>query len=67
MLCEPCGRFGGRRIQPETLALVQRILGGDLRGALAESPSATTTEVERLAVFTLEHHLERRLRSAALL
>jgi DNA repair protein RecO (recombination protein O) len=67
VLCEPCGRFGGRRIQPETLALVQRILGGDLRGALAESPSATTTEVERLAVFTLEHHLERRLRSAALL
>jgi DNA repair protein RecO (recombination protein O) len=67
VLCEPCGRFGGRRIQPETLALVQRILGGDLRAALAESPSATTTDVERLAVFTLEHHMERRLRSAALL
>ena len=67
VLCEQCGRFGGRRLQPDTLVLVQRILGGDLRGALAESPSATTTDVERLALFALEHHLERRLRSAALL
>ena len=67
VLCERCGRFGGRRLQPDTLVLVQRILGGDLRGALAESPSATTTDVERLALFALEHHLERRLRSAALL
>jgi DNA repair protein RecO (recombination protein O) len=67
VLCEQCGRFGGRRVAPETLALVQRILGGGLRGALAEAPGPTSTEVERLAVFTLEHHLERRLRSAALL
>jgi hypothetical protein len=47
--------------------LVQRILGGDLRGALAEPPGVTSTDVERLALFALEHHLERRLRSAALL
>jgi DNA repair protein RecO (recombination protein O) len=67
VLCEQCGRFGGRRVQPDTLALVQRILGGDLRGALTEPPGPATAEVERLGVFTLEHHLERRLRSAALL
>jgi DNA repair protein RecO (recombination protein O) len=67
VLCEQCGRFGGRRVQPDTLALVQRILGGGLREALAEPPGRTGTDVERLAVFTLEHHLERRLRSAALL
>jgi DNA repair protein RecO (recombination protein O) len=67
VLCEQCGRFGGRRVQPDTLALVQRILGGGLRGALAEAPGPVSSEAERLAVSTLEHHLERRLRSAALL
>jgi DNA repair protein RecO (recombination protein O) len=67
VLCEQCGRYGGRRVHPDTLALVQRILGGDLRAVLAEPPGHSSTDVERLAVFTLEHHLERRLRSAALL
>jgi DNA repair protein RecO (recombination protein O) len=67
VLCEACGRNASRRIQPETLALVRRILGGELRVALAEPPSATTIETERLALVSLEHHLERRLRSAALL
>ena len=67
VLCESCGRFAGRRIQPETLATVRRILGGELRIALSEAASVTTTETERLAVSTLEHHLERRLRSASLL
>jgi DNA repair protein RecO (recombination protein O) len=67
VLCEQCARLGGRRVGPDALALVRRILGGELRGALAETPGTTTVEVERLAVFTLEHHLERRLRSAALL
>ena len=62
-----CGRFAGRRIEPETLQLVRRILGGELRGALAEPPGPTTTDTERLALTSLEHHLERRLRSAALL
>jgi DNA repair protein RecO (recombination protein O) len=67
VVCEQCGRVGGRRVGPDALALVGRILGGDLRGALAEPPGAATSEVERLALSTLEHHLERRLRSAALL
>ena len=67
VLCESCGRFAGRRIRPETLATVRRILGGELRTALSEAASVTTTETERLAVSTLEHHLERRLRSAVLL
>jgi DNA repair protein RecO (recombination protein O) len=67
VLCATCGRVAGKRLSAETLALVQRILGGDLRGALAEPPSAVTADTERLAVGALEHHLERRLRSAALL
>ncbi len=75
VLCAACGRVTGagserrsrRRLPVETLALVRRILGGELRGALAEPPSGVTIDTERLAVATLEHHLERRLRSAALL
>ena len=67
VLCETCGRLGGRRIDAATLALVRRILGGDLRTALAEPPGPAGTEAERLALAALEHHLERRLRSAALL
>ena len=66
-LCEACGRHAARPVRPESLALLRRILGGGLAGALSEPPGATTTEVERLALVTLEHHLERRLRSAALL
>ncbi|HXY91459.1 MAG TPA: DNA repair protein RecO, partial [Acidimicrobiia bacterium] len=67
VLCESCGQLGGRRLTPEALALVRRILGGELRSALAEPPSATTVDVERLALAALEHHIERHLRSAALL
>lgn len=67
VLCETCGRFTGRRIQPDTLDMVRRILGGEMRTVLAEPSSATTVETERLALTSLEHHLERRLRSAALL
>ena len=67
VLCAGCGRLSGRRITPEALSLVRRILGGELRAALAEPPGPVTLESERLAVSSLEHHLERRLRSAALL
>jgi DNA repair protein RecO (recombination protein O) len=67
VLCDTCGRFAGKRLSPEALALVRRILGGELRAALAEPPGPVTVEAERLALGSLEHHLERRLRSAALL
>lgn len=75
VLCATCGgatagaawERRARRLSPQTLELVRRILGGGLRGALAEPPSGVTVDTERLAVAALEHHLERRLRSAALL
>jgi DNA repair protein RecO (recombination protein O) len=67
VLCATCGRFSGRRLDAETLEMVRRILGGELRRALAESPGPATVATERLALTSLEHHLERRLRSAALL
>ena len=62
VLCDTCGRFAGKRITPEALDLVRRILGGELRAALAEPPGPVTVEAERLALGSLEHHLERRLR-----
>jgi DNA repair protein RecO (recombination protein O) len=68
VLCEACARFGGRRVRPATLALLRRVLGGDLRGALGEAAGTeVVADVERLGVGALEYHLERRLRSAALL
>ncbi|MGH9067744.1 MAG: DNA repair protein RecO [Acidimicrobiales bacterium] len=63
MLCRSCRR--GVAVSPGALALVRRILGGDLAGAMASAPapSALTAEVDHLAGLALEHHLERRLRS----
>lgn len=65
--CEQCGRLAGVRLASDTHALLVRVLGGELRSALNERPGPATTELERLGVASLEHHLERRLRSAPLL
>jgi DNA repair protein RecO (recombination protein O) len=55
----------GNPISPEAVAVVRRILGGQLGAALSEPPSAATAEVDRLALRVLEHHLERRLKSVS--
>ncbi|MGK2949604.1 MAG: DNA repair protein RecO [Acidimicrobiales bacterium] len=57
----------GQAISAEALLLLNDILGGRLSQALNEPPSAATTEVDHLATRALEHHLERRLRSVAIL
>jgi DNA repair protein RecO (recombination protein O) len=67
VLCGSCSRFGGRRVEADAISLLRQILGGDLRGALSTPPDRPGAEVERLGVAALEYHLERRLRSAALL
>lgn len=68
VLCDVCGRHGGRRITPEALDVVGRVIGGGLNGVLASPPPPMLLhEVERLAIAALEHQSERRLRSAALL
>jgi len=68
VLCTGCAHAGGRAVSPEAFALLERVLGGGIRGVLAEDVATpTASEVERLAVAAMEHHLERRLRSAALL
>jgi DNA repair protein RecO (recombination protein O) len=62
-LCRAC-RSG---VRPEALALLQRILGGELVPVLGEPASAAGFELEALATTALEAHLERRLRSIRLL
>ena len=65
-LCRGCAR-GAIGVSDTALTLIRRILGGDLAGALAQPASPATAEVERLATRSLEHHLERRLRSVSLM
>jgi DNA repair protein RecO (recombination protein O) len=53
----------GSSLSPEALSLLRQILGGQLGAALNLPVSAATHELDHLATRTLEHHLERRLRS----
>jgi DNA repair protein RecO (recombination protein O) len=65
VLCVNCRR--GQAISPEALSLLQKMLGGQLGAAFNEPVSPATHEVTNLATRSLEHHLERRLRSVTLL
>lgn len=64
-LCRTCRR--GVPLSIGALDLMRRILGGGLAGALGEAAGPAPSEVESLGTRALEHHLERRLRSAGLL
>ena len=64
-LCRDCRR--GVPISPDALALLARILGGGLAGALAEPDTEVTSEVAMLATSAMEQHLERRLRAVHVL
>jgi len=64
-LCRTCRR--GTAVSPEAVVLLQQILGGRLNEALAAPMSQATHEVDHLATRTVEHHLERRLRSVSVL
>jgi len=64
-LCRTCRR--GVPLSTEALDLARRILGGDLVNVLDTPISAVTHEIEVLATRAMEHHLERRLRTVALL
>jgi DNA repair protein RecO (recombination protein O) len=69
VVCRRCQPTAGdrRAISPEALAVVRRILGGDLAAALTTPDGPVAAEVTALAIHTLEHHLERRLRVPRLL
>jgi DNA repair protein RecO (recombination protein O) len=66
-VCRDCSRGSGRALSPDALVLLRRLLGGGLNGVLAEDPGPAAYEVEQLGFRALEHHVERRLRSAVLL
>jgi DNA repair protein RecO (recombination protein O) len=57
----------GTPLPPESIVLLQLILGGRLGVALALPVTQATTEVEHLATRAVEFHLERRLRSIGVL
>jgi DNA repair protein RecO (recombination protein O) len=68
LLCADCSKLGGFRVNEATVDVLRRMLGGELRGVLGDvPPGEIIAEVERLALGSMEYHLERRLRSAALL
>jgi DNA repair protein RecO (recombination protein O) len=61
-LCARCRR--GQAVSAEVVALAGRITSGGLARALREAQGAEIGQLEHLAVGAVEHHLERRLRSA---
>jgi DNA repair protein RecO (recombination protein O) len=65
LLCADHRRGVG--VSPRAVELMQAVLGGRLGEALDEPRSAATVEVAHLATRALEHHLERRLKSVAVL
>jgi DNA repair protein RecO (recombination protein O) len=65
VLCRGCR--SGAPLSPDALDLLRRVLGGDLSRALTEPAGPATRELESLATTAMEAHLERRLRSLAVL
>jgi recombinational DNA repair protein (RecF pathway) len=67
-LCAPCTQLlNAPRVSPEALAIVARVLTGDLVGVLNQPLEPASVEVDRLATHSFEHHLERRLRAVRVL
>jgi DNA repair protein RecO (recombination protein O) len=67
-LCRACaGAARAPAVSPEALDLVERVLSGDLVGALKQPPGPAASEVDRLATRSFEVHVERRLRASAVL
>lgn len=62
--CRSCRT--GVSITPQALELLRQILGGQLNEALAKGETAATAEVTHLATQSMEHHIERRLKSISM-
>jgi DNA repair protein RecO (recombination protein O) len=61
VLCQGCR--SGLALSPGALAVMRRILGGDLASVLNQGAGDSAVEVEALATHAIEHHLERRLKA----
>ncbi|HVM63583.1 MAG TPA: DNA repair protein RecO [Acidimicrobiales bacterium] len=64
VLCRACR--SGTPISPAALALLRRVLLGELNAALAEPPGPAVQELDALATTAFEAHVERRLKANAL-
>ena len=64
VLCRSCR--SGSPISPAALALLRRVLLGELNAALAEPVTPATHELEVLATTAFEAHVERRLKAGSL-
>lgn len=60
-LCQDCRR--GQAVSEDVVTLVRRVLGGQLRSALAEPIGPASATLERLGASAVERHIDRRLRS----
>jgi len=66
VLCPACAqRTSAPVVSPEAIDLIRRILTGDLARALNHTDGPAILEVDRLVTRSLEHHLERRIRSVS--
>ncbi|MDE0492459.1 MAG: DNA repair protein RecO [Acidimicrobiaceae bacterium] len=65
VLCRDCRQ--GRPISPEALDMLRAMLSGQLAAVLREPIAGAAGEVTALATAAMEAHLERRLRSVAVL
>lgn len=63
--CSGCR--AGRPVSPEALQIIKMMIGGQLGAALALPIGAASHEVNTLAAAAVEHHVERRLKSLAIL
>jgi DNA repair protein RecO (recombination protein O) len=64
VLCRACR--SGSPITPAALALLRRVLLGELNAALAEPAGEATRELDALATTAFEAHVERRLKAGTL-
>ena len=60
-LCADCR--SGTSISPDALALIRRVVGGDLASVLRDAPPAGSGEVMALALDAIEAHFGKRLRA----
>ena len=65
VVCTSCQR--GERLSPAAVATLQLLSAGRVRDAIASTPAPAVAELEALATRLVEHHIERRLRSADVL